>query len=188
MSEPAVKLHEEPGNSQKRAGPPLKLLHTFVGDTQAHLRESINLADQKAGFLFATVTAVLAYLHTSGGTQRWLTALRGGAWGFGEVLATVAVLGLVAGAVGALFVVVPRIRGTVKGVVASWAIARFDSPSAYVDEVLATEPEALTRAKLEHCWCLAQISRRKYQAVNLALWCSVVGLMAAVAYLAFSYA
>jgi hypothetical protein len=186
MNERAVKLHEDSGKCQEPAAPPLKLLNTFVGDTQAHLRESINLADQKAGFLFATVTAVLAYLHTSGGTQRWLTALRGGSWDFGEILASVAVLGLVAGAVCALFVVVPRIRGTVKGVVASWAIARFTSPGAYVDEVLSTDPEALTRAKLEHCWCLAQISRRKYQVVNIALWCSFVGLLAAVAYLAFA--
>jgi hypothetical protein len=186
MSESLVKLHEGSGKCQEKLAPPLKVLNTFVSDTQAHLRDSINLADQKAGFLFATVTAVLAYLHTSGGTQRWLTALRQGGWGVGEVLASLAVLGLVAGAVCALFVVVPRIRGTVRGVVASWAIARFASPRDYVEEVLATEPEALTRAKLEHCWCLAQISRRKYQVVNAALWCSFVGLIAAVAYLAFA--
>src|SRR5262245_7951883 len=54
----------------------LEAVNAFARDAHDHLSNSIQLADQKAGYLFATVTAVLAYLHSTGASERWLTALK----------------------------------------------------------------------------------------------------------------
>lgn len=164
----------------------LRAVTTFATDSHAHLHDNITLADQKAGFLFGTATAILAFLHTTGATQRLLNALKGtGPLGLGEVLVGVAILGLVAGAIGALFVVIPRApTKRNKGIVAAWAVAHYESPQAYADEVFKNDPAALARAKLEYCWVLARISGRKYRYINFALRCSFVGLVAAVAFLA----
>lgn len=163
---------------------PLEIATAFASDTHAHMQKTISLADQKAGFLFGVVTAILAYLHTSGATQRFIQDLRHGQWPFQQVLVGVAVVGLVAGAIFALLVVIPRAPKAVRGLVASWGIAEFPSAQDYVNEVLKSDPAALARAKLEYCWILSRISRRKYFFINNALRCSFVGLVAALAYLA----
>jgi hypothetical protein len=162
----------------------LRTVNAFATDTHAHLRDTITLADQKAGFLFGIVTAILAYLHTSGATQRLLQNVRGAQGGLSDALVGVALLGLVAGAVTALLVVIPRAPRPSKGIAASCAISSFPSAQEYVDLVLHSDPSALARAKLEYCWILAQISRRKYRFVNLALRCSFAGLVASIVYLA----
>ncbi len=42
----------------------------------------------------------------------------------------------------------------------------------------------LLRAKLEHCYELATVCRRKYRMLTAAIWIGSVGLAAAVLYLA----
>jgi hypothetical protein len=161
----------------------LEAVNAFARDAHDHLSNSILLADQKAGYLFATVTAVLAYLHSTGASQRWLTGLKEGRWGLAETLILLAMAGLVVGAVGSLLVVIPRIRGSAKGLVAAWAVASFETPQDYVELVLQSDPATLARAKLEHVWNLSQINRRKYQIITVALRCSFAGLLAAILYL-----
>lgn len=161
----------------------LEAVNAFARDAHDHLSNSILLADQKAGYLFATVTAVLAYLHSTGASQRWLTGLKEGHWGLAETLILLATVGLVVGAVGSLIVVIPRIRGSMKGLVAAWAVASFETPQDYVEAVLQSDPATLARAKLEHVWNLSQINQRKYQIITIALRCSFAGLLAAILYL-----
>lgn len=164
----------------------LESVNAFARDAHDHLSNSIQLADQKAGYLFATVTAVLAYLHSTNVTHRCLTAIKSGQWGFAETLILIAIAGLVVGAIGSMVVVVPRMRGSAKGIVASWAVASFETPQEYVDTVLLSEANLLARAKLEHIWSLAQINRRKYQIITVTMRCSFAGLLASITYLIIS--
>jgi len=173
-------------SSQNPAPEHLEAVNEFAGGAAQHLRDSINLADQKAGYLFATATAVLAYLHSTEATKRWMDGLRGGQWGIAETLIGIAVIGLVVGAIGSLFVVVPRTRGAARGIVASWAIATFPTPEEYANQVLASDKTVLTRAMLEHCWILSKINGRKYLIVNIAIRFCFVGLVAAILYLGFA--
>ncbi|MFQ5657510.1 MAG: Pycsar system effector family protein [Candidatus Methylomirabilales bacterium] len=154
----------------------------FASDVHKSLRESIVFSDQKAALLFTGVLAVLAYLHEKGVTRRWLIDPRN--WLLADALAFVAVVGLVIGALCALSVVVPRFRGSVHGLVFWKTIASFPSREEYADRVIKLGASELTQAKLEDCYGLAQICRRKFQAVNLAIWSASIGLLAAVLYLA----
>lgn len=162
----------------------LATANSFAVEIHTYVRQNIAWADQKAAFLFAAVTAVLAYLHKDGATRRWL--VDPSRWQIPDALACLAVLGLVGGAICALLAVAPRFRGSPQGMIYWKAIASFGRAKDYADRVVASEASALTRAKLEHCYELAQICRRKYRAVNIAIWSGSLGLGAAVAYLAFS--
>lgn len=153
----------------------------FASDVHKSLRESIVFSDQKAAFLFTAVIAVLAYLHEKGVTQQWLSDPRN--WLLADVLAFLAVLGLVIGAICALSVVLPRFRGSAHGLIFWNTIASFPSREEYADRVIKLGASELTQAKLEDCYGLAQICQRKFQAVNLAIWSASIGLLAAVLYL-----
>jgi hypothetical protein len=164
----------------------LEAVNEFASGAAEHLRDSINLADQKAGYLFATVTAVLAYLHSTEATTHCIAAFKEGHVGWGEAVVLIAIICLVAGAIGSLLVVVPRTRGAVRGIVASWAVATFATPHEYAEQVLACDKTTLTRAMLEHCWILSRINSRKYLIISVAIRFSFVGLVAALLYLAFA--
>lgn len=154
----------------------------FASDVHKYIREYIQLADQKAAFLFAAVAAMLAYLHGKGVTKLWLKDPR--QWGLQDCVAFACVAGLVIGAVAAICSIVPRLQGAARGIFFWKAITLFESAKDYSDEVLTTEPTKLTKAKLDHCFELAMVCRRKYRSVGVALWCGSIGLIASLIYLA----
>jgi len=163
----------------KQAG---ETVGAFASDIHKYIREYIHNADQKAAFLFAAVAAMLAYLHGKGITKLWLKDPR--QWALGEAIACLAVVGLVVGAVGAILVVVPRLKGAARGLVFWKSIALFESAKDYASSVSKLEAAELTSARLEHCYELACVCRRKFRGVAVALWCGGVGLAASTIYLA----
>jgi hypothetical protein len=156
----------------------------FGADLHGYVREYIALADQKAGVLFTLLTGMLAYLQTQNAARRWM--VKPVQWGLLDLVAFVAVVGLLLGGIGALSVVVPRTRGSARGFVFWGAIADHRSASEYADRVAAEEAPSLVRAKLEHCHDLAVVCQRKYWFLDTAIWCGAVGLGAALVYVAIS--
>lgn len=156
----------------------------FGTDLHAYVRGYIALADQKAGVLFMVVAGMLAYLQTQNAARRWMVDPR--TWGVLDLLSCVAVVGLLFGSVGALLVVVPRTRSS-KGSPVFWgSVAQHRSARDYADTIVRMDGPALVRAKLEHSHELAVICLRKYRALDKAIWCSAVGLIAALVYIALS--
>lgn len=156
----------------------------FGADLHGYVREYIALADQKAGVLFTLLASMLVFLHSQNATRRWIVDPRG--WGPLEVIALAAVVGLLLGAAGALSVVVPRTRGASRGYVFWGAIAAHRNAQEYADRVATEDAQSLVRAKLEHCYELAAVCQRKYWFLDRAIWCGVIGLAAALAYVALS--
>src|SRR6516165_9343533 len=93
----------------------LTTTYAFAESLHEHLTSTLTFADQKAGFLFGVVGVVLAYLQTRGATRRWL--MNPLHWKVADIVACVAVLSLVAGAILLLLVVVPRFGPAVEGLV-----------------------------------------------------------------------
>jgi hypothetical protein len=156
----------------------------FGSDLHAYVREYIALADQKAAVLFTVVAGMLAYLQTQNAARRWMVDPR--TWGILELLSFAAMVGLLCGSIGALSVVVPRTRGSKRGLVFWGAVALHRDAQEYADRVVRMDGPALVRAKLEHSHELAVICRRKYRALDKAIWCAAVGLVAALIYIAVS--
>lgn len=159
----------------------------FAVDESTYLREFIALADQKAGFLFAVVAGMLAYLNSQQVAKLWMIDL--GEWRLPHILAFVATVGLGASAFCCLKVIWPRLwtRSTPKGVIYWESIVETSlNGTEYADEVFNLTDTKIARAKLEHCYVLATIVSDKYKALNLAIWLGSGGLGASILYLAFA--
>ena len=154
----------------------------FTNDLHGYIRGHIQLADQKAVFLFAAVGTMLAFLHSKGITKIWMTDPR--LWHLPEVFSFVAVICLLVGALASFWVIVPRLRGAPRGFIYWKSITLFENKSQYSSHILSCDAEILIAAKLEHCHELAIICTQKYRAVSLALWCGGIGLLAGIFYLA----
>lgn len=157
-------------------------LDSFAEKAHSYVWENVVLADQKAGFLFAGLAATLAYLHEKGISRIWLTSPK--TWELENWLAFLAVAGLIAGAMLALFVVLPRFSGAKRGVVYWKAIAGFQDAAEYTYQVRRLGQDDLHDAVLCHCFELARIAKRKLGLFHLALWLGGVGLLSALLHLA----
>ncbi|MEK6672645.1 MAG: Pycsar system effector family protein [Nitrospirota bacterium] len=160
----------------------LEPLTHFVNHLHKYIMETIIFSDHKAGFLFAAVATVLAYMHSHGATQRLMVAPS--AWGTAEVLAILGVICLIASGIATILVVAPRFTGALRGFVYWKAIACYPTSREYANDVLSRDIMELLKAKLENCYDLAHISDRKYRMLAFAIWAGSSGLAISAAYLA----
>lgn len=156
--------------------------HAEFGEfAHQQVREYIQLADQKAGFLFAAASVMLGYLHEQEASSLWWKSPFG--WGFGGALAFVAMLGLAVAIFLAAATVYPRTPGASDGLLFWSAIARRSSAAAYLDDVRRTSKPSLTETCLRHTHELATVCAAKYRSLGRAFRAAAVGFGASVLYL-----
>lgn len=180
----------KPSPEPARAEPDLKGTTDFAPPSDSHarfadgvhqyVREYIRYADQKATFYFTTTTALLAFLHSKDTATRWLKPPS--TWNPIDALALLAVVSLGAAAVALLSVVFPRLKGSSKGILYFNAIAAYQSPAEYADQVLRRPSTDFARVQLQHAYELSQICHQKYRTLIIALYIGAVGMGATVLY------
>lgn len=151
----------------------------FAEATHQYIRSYIAAADQKAIFFFTGSTALLAFLFRNGVSTRWLKPVM--QWNIIDTFGFVAMVALAIGAMGALFVIIPRTPGSRRGFIFWEAIAEYDTGRHYADELSVLSPASLFQVKAEHCFDLAGVCRKKYRYLRWALWICSVGLVASLA-------
>lgn len=172
----------EVGTKQATAvSPDLDMQTKFAEETHQYIREYIRNADQKAGFFFAAMTAVLAFLHSHASTSKWLKSPI--EWTFIDALAFSAMAGLAAGACMLLAVIFPRLKGSKRGILFFNAIVEHESSAEYADEVFRLTASDLVRVKLQHAYDLAKVCRAKYRILMIGFWIGGVGTVSALLYL-----
>ncbi len=155
-------------------------LFPFVSLVHSYLLSGITLADQKAGFLFASDSAFLGYLLSAGllrelkpGTSPWLLPQ----WmAFGSLVS----LGLSIAI--AIFVVMPRLGGSKDGLIYFRAIAARRKREHYVTDLFSSTDMSLNLALAEHSYEVAQISTRKYKYLRVGMWIGTLGFLAGLSY------
>lgn len=153
----------------------------YVNDLHKYMMESIIFSDHKAGFLFAAVATVLAYMHSHGATQRWMTAPA--SWGVPEFLAFLGIICLIVSGIATILVVAPRFKGSVRGLVYFKAIACYSNPREYLEDFTSKSIIEMLEAKIEGCYDLACICDKKYRMLAFAIWCGSAGLVISAVYL-----
>lgn len=153
----------------------------FADDLDVYMREQIRHADQKATFVFAVFTAVLAYLNAQNVPAGWLKSIQ--QWSLADCLGFISMFGLAIGAGLLLVVVFPRLQGPLKGMVFFNAVAEYRDPLHYADAVLSSTGEELVRSKLYHCHDLARVCRSKYRLLLVGFWIGSTGAGAALIFL-----
>lgn len=158
-----------------------EFLQTFSDELHVYVREYIALADQKAAFLFTSVTALLAYFQLQGVVRAWLFAPS--VWSLVGLLPTITSGCLFISALRSLAVILPRFGGAPKGIIFFRAIiSTYRSSEEYVASVESKHPQELVKARLLHVYELAAICDKKYSALNSAMCWGVAGLGMAALY------
>jgi hypothetical protein len=153
----------------------------FSEDVHDYLREYIRNADQKATFFFAAFTALLAFLNTQNVTARWLKDVR--LWSLVDGLGFLSMSGLALGAAILLSVVLPRFKGSRRGLIFFRAIAEYESSAEYAADVLTYTGDEIVRRKLLHCHDLSNICTAKYRTLIVGFWVGAVGVVTALLFL-----
>lgn len=157
----------------------------FSREVHHYVRDYIQLADQKAGFLFAALSAssLLAYnlgLYRHEALLSWLDSPQ--KWQTSQLAAFFAVIPLVCSAAAAVAVVIPR-RESRPGLVFWEGIVRFRNRQEYADTVIKADAAILTRAFLEDVYDLTRACRRKYLALEIAIWAGATGAASTLIFL-----
>lgn len=156
-------------------------LADFSRHVHGYIGGCIQFADQKAGFLFAFVGAVLAYefqkkLHLS-----WLK--NPVSWSATDLAAFLSMLSLLVAEILAGFVVLPRLRWTSRsegGAVYFRSISTHGTSDEYVRKVSSLTDGQLSRALLEHAFDLSEICNAKYLILRWALWIALMGTVSGI--------
>jgi hypothetical protein len=156
----------------------------FAEETHQYIREYIRNADQKAGFFFTAAAALLAFLHSKGTSTRWLKPLI--SWSLIDTLAFLTMAGLATGAVFLMFVVLPRLTGSKRGILFFNAIAEFESSREYGDDIASKTLSEVVRTKLQHIWQLSRICRQKYWCLQWGCWIAGGGAISGLLYFLLS--
>jgi hypothetical protein len=150
----------------------------FAEETHQYVREYIRLADQKATFFFAGSTALLAYLHKVGLTNVWQNSPV--SWKLFNMLAFLATTSLFLCTVACLATVMPRLKGTKRGIIFFSAIFEYETSSEYASDVMKKSPSDLCEAKLKHTHDLSSVCKKKYDTLRLGQWLGAVAVISSL--------
>jgi hypothetical protein len=149
----------------------------FAEEAHQYVRDYIRQADQKATFLFAGSSTLLAYLNSINVAQSWLFNPK--TWGLLDVLSFLGTFGLISGAVCSAFVITPRLSGSKRGLVFFSAIQEYETPTEYAIELNSKRPVELCEAKLKHVHELSRVCHEKFKSLSLAFRLTIFGTFCA---------
>jgi hypothetical protein len=143
-----------------------------------YIRDFIKFADQKAAFIMAIASAILAFLIKQDAHKSLLTPIRDR--GLPEWAAFSSLLLIAIAALLALLVVLPRLSSKGKGIIYWKGILLTNSSANYAAKIQTLDDDKLVRAILDHTYELAEIADRKYELLKWATWIGAIGSFAAV--------
>jgi hypothetical protein len=148
----------------------------FAYFVHAYLRDSIKFADQKAAFILAIASGLLAFLVKQGAQRSLLTPLE--IRHFSEWSAFFACLLTGLAGLLSLLVVLPRLGTKTGGPIYWGGIKQLGSLPDYRATIQGLNKNRIVMAVFDHCYDLAEIADRKFELLKWATW---LGSLAAVA-------
>ena len=143
----------------------------FPDFEQVHLISYMQLADAKAAVFLAIASGAIAYIAGHYGLG-WLHEERF----FGHsLLLSSTTLFLVASAVHAIAVIVPRRHRRRTGTIFYNHVVRSDSAAHYADSVLQMSEVDIFLEQMTYCHDLAKTCDRKYRLLNYSLVLGIIG-------------
>ncbi|MGF6711186.1 hypothetical protein QFZ41_002150 [Luteibacter sp. W1I16] len=147
----------------------------FAGESHEYIREYIRNADQKAIFYFSVCSALLAFEHTQNWAQHWLRP--SSTWSAMDLITCASMIGLAVSAACFLYVVIPRLGGSPRGLIFFKSVATYTNAEEYVSDVVKRSEADLTSEKLRHCYELAKVASSKYTVLAVGLRIGSVAIL-----------
>lgn len=182
--EPVPTSIKPPESTEAAQSPLIESRWSFAEETHQYIREYIHQADQKAVFFFAGATTLIAFLYNSNLVDIWFKAPA--EWVLLDMLSFVATVSLSVSALACATTVLPRLRGSKRGIVFFRAISEFESGEDYVRVVISKPPTELLNAKLVHIYDLAKICSTKFSVLRVGIWAGMIGVASTVVLLLFA--
>lgn len=151
----------------------LEIKLKFAEETHQYIRDCIRQADQKATFLFAGSSTLLAYLNSISVAQSWLSNPQ--TWSLLDMLSFLATCGLMIGTACCAFVITPRLGGSKKGLVFFSSIQEYETPAEYATVLNSKSSSELCEAKLKHVYELSTVCHAKFNSLTWAFKASIFG-------------
>ncbi len=149
----------------------------FANFVHLYIRDFIKFADQKAAFVFAAASAIIAFLVKREAHKALLVPIS--TRGMSDWFASLSFLFVALSGVLSLYVVLPRLRNKGKGLIYWKGITSLGGSAKYIADVEELSDEGLTRSVFEHCYELAEIADHKYEVLKWAMWLGAMGGIAA---------
>lgn len=166
-----IKPNPEPLQSDQKE---MEIRLKFAEETHQYVRDYIRQADQKAIFLFAGASSLLAYLNSLSITSQWISNPK--IWGIVEVLSFVTTFSLIAGCAFCAGTVMPRLNGPKRGLIFFNAICEYQSATEYAGDAISRRLTQLCDEKYKHIFDLSSVCREKYKSL---IWGFKLGLTGA---------
>lgn len=158
---------ENNSDVKKKVIEEIEIKLNYAEEIHQYIRGYIQTADQKAAFFFATFAALLTYQNSNGYLTIWISNPK--MWDFVQFFAFLSSVGFLISTILCIFVVIPRLKGTKRGIIYFNAIIEYSSQQEYAQDVLSQIPNKLCEEKLKHAYELAQICSKKYKVLHYVL-------------------
>lgn len=158
---------ENSSDNKKKVVEEIEIKLKYAEEIHQYIREYIRTADQKATFFFASFAALLTYQNSNGHLTIWMSNPQ--TWGLIQLFAFLSSVGFLISTILCIFVVIPRLKGTKRGIIFFNAIVEYPSQQDYAKDVLSQFPNKLCEEKLKHAYDLAKVCSKKYIVLHYAL-------------------
>lgn len=153
----------------------------FASFEEGYVRSYVALADTKAAWTFTVASGLLAYLFSKDVARQTLLNAE---WSPSHLTLLGGVILLILSAFYSSRVVAPRLQSpSHEGIVFFGAVANQPDAQSYVNAVRGYDRQALTEARLKHCYDVAKICQTKYSLLRKAIWFGLPGLVLALGYI-----
>ncbi len=156
-----------------------KIQWQFACETHKYIREFISIADNKAQWYIAFASAFLAWMNT----QKIFTvfwSIKAAEWRSADILTLIAIIGLSVCIFFSLLTIIPRLKGSKKGIVYFASIAEHETCNDYLADVLRKKDQDIVIEKLRHVYELARVCNGKFNTLKFAVWSGGIGLAAGI--------
>lgn len=146
---------------------------SFAEFHQGYVSSYIQLADTKAGWVFAIAAGLLVYVLGKDDLRSLLFPAEPSVR-LAALILTVAFLA--ASAIFSFLVVTPRLPPSGEGVVSFFSVAKKPTAESYVREIASMTDSALSEARLKHSYAISGVCTKKYSRLWWACLTGVLGL------------
>jgi Family of unknown function (DUF5706) len=168
--------HQEPSLRQSQFETGQKETHwKFANETHKYVREFIYNADNKAQHYILFASAFLAWMNSSESLKFWSVPAK--EWRLMDLINIFSIVGMTLCILFALIVLLPRLKGSKKGIVFFDSISEHDVANDYLADVLKKNEQELVLEELRHVFELARVCSRKFLFLKLSVWAGTVGLI-----------
>lgn len=178
---PKIGNPSDQGDVTMRLNTSLKDYHReFSEFHEGYVSRHIQLADTKASWVFALVSALLVFMVTSDDVNRlYLTTYNNCIWTiFLYLIPSI----LLASAILAFLVISPNLQSpSGEGLVFFGSVAKQENSRTYLSKVSQLTDQELTSLRLQHCYDISKVCVRKYNFLKFSIWLGSVGSLLLVA-------